>query len=155
MTDILALELSEKDWRAEQKAAADAEPARSRILGQIVDLDKGHYGWQIGWNEFQSEGRAAFWEGEGGTLTDAVESALNGMDVELAPGWWVMDGFTAHYSVDYWGEHDADYEIEDVRPAVWADVLHFLPHDVPWWVRLLRPVFRNRPVPSTFMEYRP
>lgn len=145
----------EEDWRSQQKAAADAEPARSRILGQIVDCDKGQYGWSIGWNEFLSEGKAAFWEGEGGTLGDSVESAINGSDTELSPGWWLIDGFTAHYSRDYWGEYDADYEIEDMRPAVWADVLHFMPGSAPWWVRLFRPLFWNRRVPPTFMEYRP
>lgn len=153
MTDILSLVETEGKWWAEQKSAADAEPDRSRILGQIVDFEHTKYGVSVGWGEFQSEGKAAFWESEGSTLSEALESCPS--DVTLKPGWWLFDGFNAHYSVDYWGEHDADYDVDDIRPAVWADILHFMPESVPWWVRILFPIVRSRPVPATFVEYQP
>jgi hypothetical protein len=125
------------NWRTMQKIAAAAEPDRSVILCEVKELLPGWGGQQgsIAFGEFASEGKAAFWENEGSTLGDCAESILQGFD-DLYEGWWVIDGFTAHYSVSWEGEHDADYEAEDIRRARWSDLKHF-GYPVPWWVGLL------------------
>ena len=133
----LLIAVSETGWRAEQKAAASAEPDRSVILCEVEELlPSCHgWGWSMAFGEFASEGKAAFWESEGGTLGDCVESILQGFP-DLYEGWWVIDGFTAHYTVSWDGEHDADYDAEDIRRARWSDLKHF-GYPVPWWARLL------------------
>jgi hypothetical protein len=137
---------------ASDVAAHDAgpQPLRSRILFQIEYAEQTKYDLSISWGEFAHEGRAAFWENEGSALEEALESILNRDDPPL-PGWYMADGFSAQYSRDHWGECDAVFDVDEIRPARWLDAKHF-GYPLPWWPRLKLFLGINSLIPATFME---
>lgn len=138
------------DWRAEQQAAAAQEPDRSRILFQCGDVEQTSYGIRVSLGEMANEGKAAFWENEASTLWDSLEMILSIEDVPT-DGWYLVDGFKAHYYRSYEGEYDSDYEFESIRPARWSDALHF-GYPIPLWARLLLLIGVDRNIPPSFMR---
>jgi hypothetical protein len=72
------------------------------------------------------EKSSAEYENEAGMLEDAIASCWK----PDAPGEYYIKGFTVFYSKDYYGEVDADYSIEEVRPSTAEDMAQFyLPAD--------------------------
>jgi len=141
---------TEADWQKLQREAAEEQPVHSQILVQITDITRTNYGYSIAIGECQAEGRHAFWEAEASTLPIAIENLLENYD-QLTLGWHLIAGFTAHYTVDYFGEHDVDYACEDVRPGTYRDAQHFgLP--IPWHARLRLALKQNPLLPTTFMD---
>ncbi len=129
--------------------AAD-EPERSTILFQLLEGDSVLFREPAGveFGEFHCEGKDAFWAREGCILEDAVAYLL-WPDREYTPGWFVMEGFEVHYSKDYWGEVDVDYECAKVRPARWSDLKHF-GGLVPWWGRALLWLGLDAEIPESY-----
>jgi len=113
------LAFAKSPYHAPEDLAAD-EPDDSTILFQLVEGDSYMFplGAYVDFWEFQSEGKAAFWENEASMLQDAVAGMLN-ID-QCRPGWWVMEKFSSHYTKSYEGEVDCDYDHEAVRPARWS-----------------------------------
>jgi hypothetical protein len=59
-------------------------------------------------------------EADAGMLHDAIAPMLE--DGFWRVGWFVIERFTCHYSRDYWGECDVDYECTNVREATDEDI---------------------------------
>lgn len=90
----------------------------------------------------------AFWEQEGGILEDQIDGML---DDDLAPGWYVMEGFEVDYSRDYYGEVSgyADCKVPS-RPATFRDFEKLAWVEGPWFVRLM--AILRMPMPSWWPE---
>lgn len=74
-------------------------------------------------NEIQCEGGSAEYEAEQGMLDWAIADGVG--DVCKKRGWYVVENFISSYSTDYWGEADADFEWDRIRPATVADMKRF------------------------------
>jgi hypothetical protein len=90
-----------------------------------------------------------------GMLTDAIAPMLDGpytlegktYEDFWRVGWFCIEGFTAHYSRDYWGDCDVDYECTDVRIARWSDYAETIARP-PWWARILLIVGIDLAIPA-------
>jgi hypothetical protein len=131
---------------------AASEPDDSTILFQLIYSHTGSFPAQkLDIYEVQSEGKGAFWENESCTLNMGIEACVESDVIEgkVTEGWWVIEKFVPHYSKDYYGEVDCDYECDNIRRARWSDVNHFgLP--LPLLARLLLKVGVNNYVPFNF-----
>lgn len=117
-------------------------PGRSTVLVQLIEGDsylfnrydhatRKHVNAGLEIYELQYEGGSAELEAEQGMLEDAVAPLLE--DGFWREGWFVVEGFYGHYSKDYFGEVDCDFECLGVRPATWADMERFGISRRPWW----------------------
>lgn len=155
---ITILERTPEEIEYEQYRDA-LRPGKSFILAQIVQGGS-HYFER--WNpvtrqreyldlefwEVQCEGGSAELEAEAGMLPDAFVDMI---DDYWHPGWVAIDGFYGHYSKDYWGEVDCDYECDNVRPARWSDYEKMMGRR-PWWARRDAYIPQLFGHPGTFWE---
>lgn len=127
-------------------------PGKSTVLVQIVQggshlfekwdpVTRRRYHLDLEVYESSHEGGSAALEDHSGMLMDAVVPMAEDY---WYPGWVVVEGFYGHYSKDYWGEVDCDFECDDVRPARWSDYEKLMGPRRPWWAR------RDRYIPQLF-----
>lgn len=93
-----------------------SQPTPSDILITLTEGDSRLFpGLEV--ESIQWTGESAEFEQEAGML----ENAIAPMFKPSKPGSYFLYGFKAHYNKDYYGEVDADYELEGWREATIDD----------------------------------
>lgn len=144
--------------RTSEEEYEPPRPERSTVLVQLIEGDsylfnrwdavkRQHVNAGLEIYEIQYEGGSAEIEAEAGMLSDAVAPMLE--DGFWREGWFVVEGFYGHYTKDYYGEVDCDFECLNVRDATWADMERFVIGRRPWWGYL---PWLRRKVPVRFMS---
>lgn len=155
----LIIRESTQEERDAEEHRDNLRPEKSLILAQIVvggshlfqkwDPNTKTWGYlDLEFYEFQYKGGSAAIEDDAGMLQDAVAPMMEDF---WHPGWVIVEDFYGHYSKDYWGEVDCDYEFDNVRPARWSDYERMIGRR-PWWARSDRYIPRLFGHPGTIWE---
>ena len=96
------------------------QPTISNILLELVSGDSAQWpGLEV--EELLFNGQSAEFEHDAGMLEEAIGYHFQPTE----PGTYFLFGFQATYRQDYWGETDADYELEGWRVATDEDKKQF------------------------------
>ena len=109
-------ELPDED---EYECPNPSEP--STILFEVEYVD----GKDWGIYECQYEGGAAAYENEFGVGVDHIIKDFVDVSQVVEGEWYVIEGFTAHYFQDYYGETGCHHYFEKFRRASIYDRLYF------------------------------
>ncbi len=106
-----------------------------RILFQVVYGGSNHSDWkEHDIEEITGEGGAFNYEHEYGELEYTLKASIE--EKEIGLGWWIVENFRVHFTQDYYGEVDCDYDFAGPKRATWTDMEHFGMGKPSWLIKL-------------------
>lgn len=116
MTKFTIIESSEPEYECPNPS----EP--STILFEVETVSRTEMSVWLTLGEVDGRGGAFEYEQEFGPgIEYVIEQFPEVTDEVVEGGWYIIEGFTCHFTKDYWGEVDCDHEFTHFRIATDED----------------------------------